>query len=178
MRHIRLLLFLLLTWGAQAQSEYAGSVVDAETGQPIPFVNVGVVGRSIGTVSDVDGSFLLELPPNRLSGTDLIRISSLGYEPVVLPFARFQEQKDRLVFRLQQQPISLQEVVLTNLPGYQVEEEVGYPGLSGKGIGYWKDSAALGGELRLQLTAALERGQHVEHWNATALLVGHPDQGG
>lgn len=147
MRYFRLLIFLLLTWGARAQSEYAGSVIDAETGQPIPFVNVGVVGRSIGTVSDVDGSFLLELPPNRLSGTDLIRVSSLGYEPVVLPFARFQKQKDSLVFRLQEQPISLQEVVLTNLPAYQVEEEAGYPGLSGKGIGYWKDSAALGGEL-------------------------------
>ena len=133
MKGFRLLLFLLLAWGVRAQTEYAGSVVDAETGQPIPFVNVGVVGRSIGTVSDVDGSFVLELPPNRLSGTDLIRVSSLGYEPVVLPYARFQEQKDSLVFRLQEQPISLQEVVLTNLPGYQVEEEVGYPGLSGKG---------------------------------------------
>jgi hypothetical protein len=142
-----LLLLSLLSWGAYAQSEYPGTVVDEKTGQPIPFVNIGVVGRSIGTVSDADGKFQLELPPQRLSGTDLIRVSSLGYQPVVLPFSRFQEQQDNLVFRLREEPISLQEVVLTNLPNYQVEEEVGYPGLSGKGVGYWKDSAALGGEL-------------------------------
>ena len=147
MKFFRVLLFLLLSWSANGQTEYAGSIIDAKTGQPIPFVNVGVVGRSIGTVSDVEGTFLLELPPQRLSDTDLIRISSLGYEPVVLPFSRFRQQKDSLVFRLQEQPISLQEVVLTNLPGFQVEEEVGHPGLSGKGIGYWKDSVALGGEL-------------------------------
>ena len=147
MKVFRVLLFLWLSWGAYAQTEYSGTVVDDQTAQPIPFVNVGVVGRSIGTVSDVDGTFLLELPPQRLSDTDLIRVSSLGYEPVVLPFSRFRERKDSLVFRMRPQPISLQEVVLTNLPGYQVEEEVGYPGMSGKGIGYWKDSAALGGEL-------------------------------
>ena len=74
MKVFRGLLFLLLAWGARAQTEYAGSVIDAQTGQPIPFVNVGVVGRSIGTVSDVDGFLLFELPPNRLSGTDLIRV--------------------------------------------------------------------------------------------------------
>lgn len=142
----RALLLLTLPWGVHAQVEYAGSVVEDQTGRPIPFVNIGVVGRSLGTVTDADGSFLLRLPPNRVSDTDLIRISSLGYEPLVLPFARFQQQ-DGKVFRLKESPISLQEVVLTNLPAYQVEEEAGYPGLTGKGIGYWKDSAALGGEL-------------------------------
>jgi hypothetical protein len=147
MKKLRVWLILLLSPGVYGQTDYEGAVVDAKTDKPIPFVNVGVVGRSIGTVSDEDGTFLLELPLQRLSGTDLIRVSSLGYEPVVLPLSRLREEKHPLVFRLHEKPISLQEVVLTNLPAYDLEEEVGYPGMSGKGIGYWKDSVALGGEL-------------------------------
>ena len=44
----------------QAQLAYSGSVVDATTGEPIPFVNIGVVDRAIGTVTNEEGDFLLE----------------------------------------------------------------------------------------------------------------------
>ena len=137
----------MLSWGLHGQTAYKGTVVDAQTEQPIPFVNIGIVGRGIGTVSDINGAFLLEFPSNRISGTDLVRVSSLGYEPIVLSVSRLEAQKDSLLFRMKDEPISLKEVVLTNLPIYRVEEEIGYPGMSGKGIGYWKDSVALGGEL-------------------------------
>ncbi|UCE68874.1 MAG: carboxypeptidase-like regulatory domain-containing protein [Flavobacteriaceae bacterium] len=147
MSFLRLSLFLLLSWEVCGQTAFKGTVVDAQTDQPVPFANIGIVGRGIGTVSDMNGKFLLDFPPQRISGTDLVRISSLGYEPIVLSVSLMEEQKDSLLFRMKDEPISLQEVVLTNLPMYQVEEEIGYPGMSGKGIGYWKDSVALGGEL-------------------------------
>ena len=147
MNALRLSLFLLLSCGVHGQTAYKGIVVDAETDHPIPYVNIGIVGRGIGTVSDIHGIFLLDIPPQRISGADLLRISSLGYEPIVLSVSRLEEQKDSLLFRMKDEPISLEEVVLSNLPVYQVEEEIGYPGMGGKGIGYWKDSVALGGEL-------------------------------
>lgn len=147
MKGILLGVFCIWTLAIQGQLAYEGQVVDALSGNPIPFVNIGVVGRGIGTVSREDGWFLLEFRPTEVESGDLLRISSLGYAPREIPLSRLDTRQKVFVFRLEPEPISLSEVVVSSAELMEVEEEHGYPDLIGKGIGYWKDSVALGGEL-------------------------------
>ena len=78
---------------------------------------------------------------------DILRISSLGYRPLEVRVTDLETLPKPLVFQLEPEPIALNEVVLSTSALYQVEEEIGYPDLAGEGVGYWKDSVSLGGEL-------------------------------
>ena len=71
-----ILFFLLLAYNLQAQFITA-KVLDAETRQPLPFVNIGVLNKNLGTVSDEYGDFLLELNPEFL--LDTLRFSMIGF---------------------------------------------------------------------------------------------------
>ncbi|MGB5654586.1 MAG: carboxypeptidase-like regulatory domain-containing protein [Robiginitalea sp.] len=159
---MRLLLYtalLLVVLPLQAQLAYSGSVVDAVTGDPLPFVNIGIVDRAIGTVSDEEGSFLLEFRREKVGPADVLRISSLGYEATEIPLSRLEQSTKHFTFRLEPSPIGLDEVIVSTSELFEVEEEVGYPNMMGRGIGYWKDSVALGGELgsRIRVDNGLRR---------------------
>jgi hypothetical protein len=153
------ILFLLLSLSLQAQLAFVGQVVDAQTGKPISFVNIGVVNRGIGTVTNEEGDFLLQFRRKEVQPGDILRISSLGYVPSEVPLSRLNQSAKKFVFRLQPAAIDLDEVVVSTAELFEVEEEVGYPNLAGKGIGYWKDSVALGGELgsRIRVDKGLRR---------------------
>ena len=57
-----------------------GTIIDANTHKPVAFVNVGVVGKTNGTVSTEYGKFALNLTNN--GGSDVVLFSMLGYEDV------------------------------------------------------------------------------------------------
>jgi hypothetical protein len=60
MKHISLSLFFLLFAASAALAQSVkGRISDARTGQALPFVNIGVLGKSIGTVADEEGKFRL-----------------------------------------------------------------------------------------------------------------------
>ena len=71
------LLLLLLSpfYSSIAQSTVEGTVTDAEAADGLPGVNVVVKGTNVGTVTDIDGNYLLTVPPN---GDQLV-FSSVGY---------------------------------------------------------------------------------------------------
>lgn len=52
-----------------------GVVQDARTNEPIPFVNIGLLGTVAGVASDVDGRFELVIPDRY--ATHVLRL--LGY---------------------------------------------------------------------------------------------------
>ena len=54
---------------------YRGRVVDAETGEAMPYVNVSV-GENRGTVTNMEGDFAI-----RLNAGDTLRFSFVGYQP-------------------------------------------------------------------------------------------------
>ena len=67
---------LLLSTGIWAQTVITGTVTDSKTGEPIPGVNIKVEGKSLGTNTDFDGNYNLEVseePPFN------IEVSILGY---------------------------------------------------------------------------------------------------
>ena len=52
---------LLCTTTLMAQTTVTGTVTDSDSQQPIPGVNVKVVGKSLGTSADFDGKFTLDV---------------------------------------------------------------------------------------------------------------------
>ena len=58
-----------------------GQIVDAETNKSLPYVNIGVIGKNVGTVSWIDGSFHLQIPTNLDS--EELKISMVGYEAMI-----------------------------------------------------------------------------------------------
>jgi TonB-linked SusC/RagA family outer membrane protein len=63
--------------GAQAQNAIRGTVTDAATGGPLPGVNVSVVGTTVGTATDRDGTYSLSAVP---SEADSLAFSFIGYQ--------------------------------------------------------------------------------------------------
>ena len=50
---------------AQQAIKVTGKVIDS-TNEGVPGVNVSVKGGSLGTITDIDGNFILEVPDNVL----------------------------------------------------------------------------------------------------------------
>ncbi|MGK7393723.1 MAG: SusC/RagA family TonB-linked outer membrane protein [Candidatus Cyclobacteriaceae bacterium M3_2C_046] len=71
------ILLAVLGFAGRAQSvEVSGKVTDADTGEPLPGVNIVVKNTSHGTVTTVEGNYVIE------ASTDAILVfSSVGYEP-------------------------------------------------------------------------------------------------
>ena len=46
----------------QQEIEVSGTVTDAQTGDPLPGVNIVVQGTTIGTTTDMDGEYTIEAP--------------------------------------------------------------------------------------------------------------------
>ena len=72
-----------------------GQVIDGEIDGPLSYANATIVkeGAPVGTVTDVDGSFRLVNVP---VGTQLVRISFIGYETVELPVEVIDDQTTEL----------------------------------------------------------------------------------
>ncbi len=79
-----------------------GTVTD-QNGEPVIGANVIARGTSIGTVTDADGKFLLEVP-----GDALLEITYIGYIPQTVPV----KNKVSLVVRLNEDLQKLDEVVV------------------------------------------------------------------
>ena len=74
------LLMPYLLW-AQVTGKISGRVVDANSGQPLPGVNVQIVGTSRGASTDMNGEFyILNLQP----GAYILEFSMIGYQTVCL----------------------------------------------------------------------------------------------
>jgi len=70
-----ILLFLSLGYAAAQTGTLAGNIIDGEFVEPMAFANVLIKGTTIGTTSDFDGKYQLDLEP----GTYTIVFSFVGY---------------------------------------------------------------------------------------------------
>ena len=78
MKRILLLLFFL-SW-VYGFSQISGKVSDADTGEPLPYVNVWIKNTAIGGTTGIQGQFSIE---NGKVG-DTLLISNLGYQEQIL----------------------------------------------------------------------------------------------
>jgi hypothetical protein len=80
-KKLSLLLIIFLPFFSYSQkTRVSGKVTDALTNEPIPFANVAFKGTTVGTITDINGSFVLETE----KGSDSLSASYVGYKPVTL----------------------------------------------------------------------------------------------
>ena len=103
-------LFLLFLYNTPAFSQnHTGVLLCKENHQPIAYANIGVIGKGIGTVSDVNGHFKLEI--YGLSDLDTIMLSCIGYHPERILVRNFRKESHHTFF-LHQHIIELAEVTV------------------------------------------------------------------
>ncbi|MBL6668818.1 MAG: carboxypeptidase-like regulatory domain-containing protein [Flavobacteriaceae bacterium] len=94
----------------QSQTSLVGQVIDNITQEPLPYVNIGLVNENIGTVSDEQGYFQLDLEAREYNRSTL-RFSMIGFETKNFNLQDF-IQKEILVIPLKEQATELKEVVV------------------------------------------------------------------
>lgn len=145
---------LLCCYVSFAEIDYNGQILDAITQEPLPYVNIGIVGKAVGTVTDEEGIFYLAIDTSKFEGTDIIQISSLGYETIRIPVGQISiGEEDFPKILMQPSDIILEEVVLSSDALVPISEFLGYRNYGERNFGYWSKNVALGGELATKVNA-------------------------
>ena len=77
----RLLLILILFLGCvRLSAQIQGVVVDADSGDPLPYLNVYYEGKGVGTITDIDGNYSISSHP----GWTKLTFSMVGYRTQVI----------------------------------------------------------------------------------------------
>lgn len=148
-RYFFLLIYLAIITPLFAQTEYKGVVLDAKTNEPLPYVNIGILNKGVGTVSDEDGKFHLEIDKSKFKSEDVLQFSSVGYKTIQKKGNSISLVRNEYeTILMQPEAMQLNEVVLSakNLLGKR-DEIVGFSYRSREKVGYWKGDGSLGAEL-------------------------------
>lgn len=99
--------------------QITGTVTDSTTGEPLPGVNVVIVGTQQGAATDVQGNYTLSgLAP----GSYTLQVSFIGYAPKTVPGVEVRDgETTRVDIALRPSAVALQDVVVTAL-GVEREE--------------------------------------------------------
>lgn len=151
-RKIVTLCLLFITIGIKGQDYFTGITVDAITNEPLPYVNIGILNKGIGTVSNDDGKFILKISKEEY-WAEKLQFSSIGYETVSilvrdLVFNATDFPKVEMKTKIER----LDGVILSNKGELKVFPEiVGYETINRLKFGYWNENIALGGELATRI---------------------------
>lgn len=110
-KRFNLLVMVLSIAGLSAMAQtttLTGSIVDAETREPLPFANIVVEGTNHGTTTDERGRFTLALPSDLPAGGELL-VSYVGYKTETLKYSSTQSNYN---FLLHPDPGTLKEVMV------------------------------------------------------------------
>ncbi len=130
---VKLLLLALVISSLAGFAQVKGTIIDSETKQPIPWVNIWVEGKNSGASANVNGEFILPVA----GATDNLVVSAVGYGTAILVVSRIKD-----TIWLAPQPIVLDEVVVNpHKPGkkklvlnpFETVEQEQYNGKTGTG---------------------------------------------
>ena len=87
-----------------------GQILDKDSQQPIEFATVTIEETEFGTLSDTSGNFILQnIPVGRYN----IKISCIGYEPIIIPEVTVSSTKEtNLNVKLQESITTLDEILI------------------------------------------------------------------
>lgn len=83
-RLLSFLFFCVLTQASLLHAQtttISGKIYDSGTNEPMPFVNIILLGTRAGTVSDIDGNYTITTEVR----ADSIRAQYIGYDPTIVP---------------------------------------------------------------------------------------------
>lgn len=99
---------------AFAQTSVTGKVTSSEDGEPVVGASIKIVGTNTGTVTDIDGNFVLNAPADAK-----LEISYIGMQPKTV------KASAKMQVVLTSDNKSLDEVVVT---GYGVQKKASFTG--------------------------------------------------
>ena len=88
----------------------SGTLRDLNTNKVLPYVNIGISEKEIGTVSDKNGNFKLSLYRENID--DVLRISMIGYKTKTVLVKNFYSQKDNIQIKLEEAISELEEIII------------------------------------------------------------------
>lgn len=100
------------------QESVSGRVTDAESGDPLPGVNIAIKGTNTGTTTNMDGLYDLTVP----SLQDTLIFSFIGYKTEEIPL----NGRSQVDVSLQPQAITGEALVVTALNILKTEKSIGY----------------------------------------------------
>lgn len=145
---------------AQQRVTLTGKIVDAETEEPLPFASIGLKGKSVSTVSNLQGEFDFHIPTQYREET--LTISMLGYIDISGPVNQLLG-RDSVVFAMKKAAQLLDEVIIKD--SLTAEEilriaisriEVNHPDQPYLMEGFYRDLKKLGGTYFSILEAAVK----------------------
>ncbi|WP_130736788.1 serine hydrolase [Flavobacterium sp. J27] len=95
---------------SNGQIKLKGKIIDSKTNVPISYANIGILNTEIGTISNEDGSFFVQIPEENV--TSSIIFSSLGYVSQTINGSSFSD-KLNIVIRLNEDITELEAIELT-----------------------------------------------------------------
>ena len=126
---------------AAAQS-ISGSITNAKTHEALPFVNVGVVGKALGTVADERGVYQLTF--QEALANETVRVSSVGYAPRSLTLRQLAAQPN---VALTPETVVLNEVRVRAKALFRRTHTLGNSGNSENTTTYTLTNRDLGGQV-------------------------------
>jgi TonB-linked SusC/RagA family outer membrane protein len=103
-------ILMLLSGQAFAQKDITGKVTDAATEEPLPGVSIVITGTTLGTISNMDGSFTLSVPDDK----NQLEFSMIGYKNQVVQL----NGSSTMSVALEETTTALEEIVVT---GYSTQ---------------------------------------------------------
>jgi hypothetical protein len=107
---IIIVLFNTSLYSINGVGTISGQVREANTGLPLPFVNITIIGTNLGAATDVDGNFILRNVP---SNTYQLKASIIGYRSKIKTDVIVQSGKlTQVDFELYEETIQIGNVVV------------------------------------------------------------------
>jgi len=139
-------------------SSLKARIIHQDTKKPIPFVNVGFIGKGIGSVTDGQGYFELTYDSRKIKDSDIIQFSIIGFKTKQIPIASISTilSKNNII-TLSPETYSLEEVVLGDTKVKNAT--IGNSKIDAEKFGYWKNELGLGGEIASKIKIKKEKTQ-------------------
>ncbi len=91
-----------------AVKQINGLVIDRKTKKPLPYANVFIINKSIGTISNASGNFSLKLI--NTDNTDTLGVSYIGYRLFRIPVHEL--DTSQIVIRLSAEQVQINEILV------------------------------------------------------------------
>lgn len=120
-----------------------GKVVDMETGVPLVFAGVSVKESNIATVTNLDGEFLLKVPPTE---NITVEFSFLGYKNKSVPISELRTNGQKNIIALEPASIPIKEIIVKPLDTQYIMWETisrfstNYPSIPNEMTGFYRET--------------------------------------
>jgi hypothetical protein len=160
MKHILLFIFLLQGFTSIAQKITLSAVVrDHVSKEPLPFASVGVKGKPVGTITNLNGEFDFHLPAEFRN--EILVVSMLGYKNFEVPIWSLLDSQARELLMEKSTTVLEELVIKDSLSGGDVLRialsriEKNYPMEPFMLDGFYRDVKKVGGTYIALLEAAV-----------------------